>query len=136
MNASLTLAIGALAALCIGGSAQAQQINQLACQGFIANLPATLAGTRQYAPYNALGDGYVKFFGNIRARGNDGRPIDGRMTYEGYTNNVPFQGVIESPLGVYRIGVLDNTGGRMIIYDGRATLGPPQIFGEFGCDWR
>jgi hypothetical protein len=136
MKAALRTAACALAALCIDASAHAQQINQLACQGIIANLPAMLAGTRQYAPYNALGDGYVRFNGSIRARGNDGRPIDGRITYEGYTNNAPFPGVIESPLGVYRVGVLDNTGGRMIIYDGRATLGPPQIFGEFACDWR
>ena len=136
MNARQTAAICALAAIFIGTPAHAQQVSQLACQGVIANLPAVLRGTRQFVPHNALGDGYVRFNGTIRARGNDGRPIDGRMSYEGYTRTAPFQGVIESPLGVYRVGVLDNTGGRMIIYDGRPTLGAPSIFGQFVCDWR
>jgi len=129
-----------LAAICtmlgVGTPAHAQQVSQLACQGVIANLPAVLAGTRQFVPHNQLGDGYVRFAGTIRARGNDGRPIDGRMTYEGYTRTAPFPGVIESPLGVYRVSVLDNTGGRMVIYDGRPTLGAPNIFGQFVCEWR
>jgi hypothetical protein len=136
MNANRTVAICVLAALGIGTPAHAQQVSQLSCQGVIANLPATLVGTRQFVPHNPLGDGYVRFVGSIRARGNDGRLIDGRMTYEGYTRTAPFPGVIESPLGVYRVGVLDNTAGRMIIYEGRPTLGPPTIFGQFACDWR
>lgn len=138
MNARRIAAISALAlaALCAAAPAHAQQVSQLSCRGVIANLPATLVGTRHYVPHNAVGDGYVRFAGGIRARGNDGRPIDGRITYEGYTRTAPFPGVIESPLGVYRVGVLDNTAGRMIIYDGRPNLGPPNIFGQFVCDWR
>ena len=38
--------------------------------------------------------------------------------YEGYTATAPFSGVITTPQGVLRIGVLDNTGGEFIIYEG------------------
>lgn len=97
----------------------------------MGNVPAVLAGVRQYAAYNALGDGYVKFQGAVSAGG-----ITGRIAYEGYTATAPFAGVITSPRGALRIGVLDNTGGKMIIYEGTPRLGAPETIGQFVCNWR
>ena len=93
-------------------------------------------GHRQFQASNALGDGQVRFSGAIRARTADGREIDGTIEYGGFTRVLPFEGVIVSPLGTTAIGVLDNTGGQMIIYSGRATLGPPTVLGRFACNWR
>jgi len=130
-----------LATICVLGPmtaaapVHAQQFARLTCQGEISNMPAMLTGNRQFQPTNALGDGQVRFSGVIRARGADGRDIDGTIEYGGFTN-APFQGMIVSPLGNTSIAVLDNTGGQMIIYGGRATLGPPTILGRFACDWR
>jgi len=45
-------------------------------------------------------------------------------------------GAIQAPAGTISIGVLDNTGGSMIIYSGRASLGPPNEIGRFTCAWR
>ena len=104
---------------------------QLQCQGVMGNTPAVLSGVRRYAPYNAAGDGYVKFSGTVAAGG-----IRGNVAYEGYTQTAPFQGVIETPRGPLAISVLDNTGGRMIIYGGTPSLGPPQTIGEFVCRWQ
>jgi hypothetical protein len=116
---------------CASVPMQAQQSNRLTCQGTIRGVPAVLQGIRYFAPYNALDDGYVKFAGTISAGG-----ISGRMSYEGYTRTAPFGGVISSPIGVYRVSVLDNTGGRMIIYGGGPSLGPPETVGTFVCDWQ
>lgn len=92
---------------------------------------AVMSGVRQFAPSNAAGDGYVRFAGTVTAGG-----ISGRMVYEGYTQTAPFQGVIETARGPLRIAVLDNTGGRMIIYGGTPSLGPPQTIGQFICRWQ
>lgn len=97
----------------------------------MGDMSAVLAGVRVYSPYNALGDGYVKFVGQVSAGG-----IQGRIAYEGYTATAPFTGVITSPQGVLRIGVLDNTGGEMIIYEGTPRLGAPQTLGRFVCRWQ
>jgi hypothetical protein len=91
-------------------------------------VPAVIDGMRLYSTYNAMGDGQVQFQGQVAAQG-----IVGEMQYAGYTRTAPFQGVMSSALGTVQIGVLDNTGGRMIIYNGRATLGPPETIGEFVC---
>ena len=80
--------------------------------------------------YNSLGDGYVKFAGQVSAGG-----IQGRIMYEGYTATAPFSGVITTPQGVLRIGVLDNTGGEFIIYEGTPRLPRPQTLGRFVCRW-
>ena len=40
-----------------------------------------------------------------------------------------FRGVMSGPLGAMEIGVLDNTGGRMIIYSGRVRIGPSDTIG-------
>jgi hypothetical protein len=105
--------------------------NQLDCRGVLFGTPATLSGVRTFEATNALGDGYVRFQGGISAAG-----VRGRIAYEGYTRTAPFSGVMSSPLGTASIGVLDNTGGRMIIYDGKPSLGAPRTFGEFVCSWR
>jgi hypothetical protein len=120
----------ALIALCLCSQVRAQQRAQLNCQGAMGDVPSVLAGVRIYSPYNALGDGYVKFAGQVSAGG-----IQGRIMYEGYTATAPFSGVITTPQGVLRIGVLDNTGGEFIIYEGTARIGAPQTLGRFMCRW-
>jgi hypothetical protein len=110
--------------------AAAQQLNQLNCQGQIYGLPAIISGQRLFSPHNALGDGEVAFNGQIRA-GN----ITGTIQYGGYTN-AAFDGFIQSSAGSVGISVLDNTGGRMIIYEGGAHLGAPPEIGVFVCDWQ
>ena len=85
---------------------------------------------RQHAAYNALGDGQVQFNGTVSARG-----ITGQIFYGGYTATGAFQGIMSGPLGSMQIGVLDNTGGRMLIYNGRPTVGAPDTIGQFICAW-
>jgi hypothetical protein len=111
-------------------SAHAQQVAHLRCQGVLFGAQAVIDGTREYATYNALGDGQVRFAGTVAAGG-----LTGEMHYAGYTATEPFRGVMSGPRGAIEIGVLDNTGGRMIVYNGRATLGPPDAIGQFVCAW-
>jgi len=125
-----TLATAAILA-CAGSPVCAQQIHQLNCQGTIANFGAVLSGVRMFTPYNALGDGFVRFNGSVSAGGRTGR-----MIYEGCTRTAPFEGIIETPQGTWRIKVLDNTNGQMKIYDGKESLGAPPIVGNLGCSWR
>ena len=117
--------------LCTCTQVCAQQVNQLQCRGVMGDTPAVMSGVRQYAPYNAMGDGYVRFAGTVKAGG-----ISARVTYEGHTRTAPFEGIIATPQGPLRIGVLDNTGGQMIIYGGAPSLGPPQTIGQFVCKWQ
>jgi hypothetical protein len=124
-SAYLSLAV----AIC-SFSAHAQQVAHLRCQGVLFGSQAVIDGTREYATYNALGDGQVRFAGTVAAAG-----LTGEMHYAGYTATAPFRGVMSGPLGAMEIGVLDNTGGRMIIYNGRATLGPPDTIGQLVCAW-
>jgi hypothetical protein len=131
MMCKIPQVIYALIGLCLCTQARGQSNARLTCQGTMADVNATLSGVRQYAPYNPLGDGYVKFVGNVSAGG-----VSGRITYEGYTQSAPFDGLITSLGGQLSIRVLDNTGGQMIIYDGGASLGPPQIIGRFICGWQ
>jgi hypothetical protein len=121
----------ALAGICFAGQAFAQQVNRLDCQGSLSGTPAAISGTREFTQTTAVGDGYVRFQGGVAAGG-----MEGSVTYEGYTATAPFSGVMEGPLGRIAIGVLDNTGGRMIIYSGTPSLGPPNELGEFVCNWQ
>lgn len=121
----------AIVLLCACTQVCAQQVNRLQCQGVMGDTPAVMSGVRQYVPHNSLGDGYVRFVGAVTAGG-----IQGQVTYEGYTQTAPFEGVIATARGPLRIAVLDNTGGRMIIYGGAPSLGPPQTIGQFTCRWQ
>ena len=76
------------------GPLLAQPSAQLNCRGVMGDTPALLAGSRQYAAYNALGDGYVKFAGTVSAGG-----ITGRIVYEGYTQTGAFEGGSMPPVG-------------------------------------
>ena len=116
--------------LAASSSAYAQGAEHWRCEGQLYGVPAVIDGMRVYSTYNAMGDGQVQFQGQVAAQG-----IVGEMQYAGYTRTAPFQGVMSSPLGIVQIGVLDNTGGQMIIYNGRATLGPPETIGKFVCMW-
>ena len=127
--ARLTAAI--MAGLLVAGPAYAQQVNRLTCQGHFQGAQAMIVGLRQFTQTSAVGDGYVRFQGEIAAGG-----MTGRIAYEGYTATGAFEGFVSGPPGTIRIGVLDNTGGRMIIYGGTASLGPPTTLGEFGCHWQ
>jgi hypothetical protein len=129
MKYQITKSTCAVIALLLCSQAHAQQ-SRLTCQGAMGNVPAVLQGVRLHSAYNALGDGYVKFSGVVSAGG-----ISGRIAYEGYTATAPFDGAITTSQGVIRIGVLDNTSGQMIIYDGRPTLRAPDTLGRFVCRW-
>ncbi|HJQ59476.1 MAG TPA: hypothetical protein VJ890_21390 [Vineibacter sp.] len=118
---------GLLAAL----PAQAQQTHRLTCQGMFQGAPATIVGQRQFVPTSAMGDGQVRFQGEIATAG-----MRGQIAYEGFTATAPFAGYVSGPPGTLRIGVLDNTAGRMVIYGGAASLGPPTVLGEFVCRWQ
>lgn len=122
--------VAAATAFLFAVPAHAQQVNRLDCKGSIYDIEGTISGERYYRPYNALGDGEVAFNGAIEAGG-----IVGIIRYGGYTN-AAFDGFIQSAAGFLRISVLDNTGGRMIIYQGGASLGAPPEIGAFVCDWR
>ena len=121
----------ALAGACLCGQAVAQQMNRLDCQGELFGAPAAISGNRQFTPTSALGDGYVQFQGGVAAGG-----MQGSLLYEGYTANGAFAGTMEGPLGRMAVSVLDNTGGRMIIYDGAPSLGAPNQLGTFACNWQ
>ena len=123
--------IGCAAMLLFMCSQVRAQQSALSCQGVMGDVSAILSGTRQFASYNTLGDGYARFTGRVSAGG-----ISGRMVYEGYTRTAPFEGVITTSQGALKVSVLDNTGGQLIIYGGTASLGPPQILGRFVCRWR
>ena len=122
----------AVLALCVVTPVNAQNA-QLNCNGVINGWRSTLVGQRRFQATNALGDGYVQFRGVVRSRYGEA-PI----SWEGYSNLAPFQGVLRTPDGDYGVGVLDATGAngsQLIIYDGRASLGPPTVLGEFRCRW-
>jgi hypothetical protein len=106
------------------------EIHTLRCQGQFLGWPAMLVGQRQYIPYNEFGDGQVEFQGML-SWSTWRLPIQ----YQDYTNLAPYDGFLIDGQQLYSINVLDNTGGRFIIYDGRSTLGPPEIWGEFSCRW-
>ena len=110
------------------------QVAQLSCNGVINGWESRLEGKRIFQPTNAYGDGYVQFRGQLRSnRGST--PI----AWEGHSNLAPFQGVLRTSDGDYVIGVLDATGSdgsQLIIYDGRASLGPPTVLGQYRCRWR
>ncbi len=125
------LVVVAAIGLLVATPSHAQQTNRLACQGHFQGAQAMIVGLRQFAPTSAMGDGYVRFQGEIAAGG-----MTGRIIYEGYTATGSFDGYVSGPPGTIRIGVLDNTGGRMIIYGGTASLGPPTTLGEFRCQWQ
>jgi hypothetical protein len=126
-----TLVIGCLLSLVAlsWNPAQAQSSAHLRCQGSLFGAPAVINGIRLYRAYNALGDGQVQFNGTVAARG-----MTGQIVYGGYAIGA-FQGMMSGPLGSMRIAVLDNTGGRMLIYNGRPTLKAPDTIGQFICVW-
>ena len=126
-----TWAIGSVFSLVAFGwtPAHAQSSSHLRCQGSLFGAPAMIEGVRLYRTYNALGDGEVQFNGTVAAHG-----MTGRIVYGGYTN-AAFQGMMSGPLGAMTIAVLDNTGGRMLIYNGRPTLKAPDTIGQFICAW-
>lgn len=109
---------------------QQTETNTLYCQGQFWGYQATITGWRQYRPYNALGDGYVQFSGAMQI-GQFRLP----MTYEGWTA-MEFRGVLQTSQQTYNFKILDNTGGRMIIYEGRERLTAPATWGQFTCRWR
>jgi hypothetical protein len=129
-NGSAALACVLTLSAAAWSPAHAQSVSRLQCEGSLFGAPATIDGIRRYAAYNALGDGQVEFNGTVAARG-----MTGTIVYGGYTATGAFQGIMSGPLGSMQIGVLDNTGGRMLIYDGRPSLGAPETVGQFICSW-
>ena len=122
-----TIMLAALG-LAWGGEAIAQQTNRLDCEGFFGGYPAAIGGTR-YSQRTATLNEYVRFEGQIAVAGQRGT-----IAWEGAYP--PYQGIVQIPTYSATIGVLDNTGGRLVIYGGQASLGPPPELGQFGCQWR
>lgn len=112
------------------------EVYEVTGAGSFQNQRAEITGQYSYAPYNALGDGKVQFVGTLRS------PLgQAELGYEGYTNVTPYDGYLNVQSGpyqgnTYRVGILDNTGGQFVIYDGRPTLGAPNELGRFVCEWR
>jgi hypothetical protein len=114
--------------------AVAQEVSILHCEGYFMQGEAVIEGQRAYVPYNAMGDGTVKFSGVINS-------VHGtaRIYWEGYSQSAPFSGIVDTSAGPIYISVLDATGddgSKMIIYEDRASLGAPTILGELRCTWR
>jgi hypothetical protein len=42
----------------------------------------------------------------------------------------PYQG------NTYKVGILDDMGGKFLIFDGKPTLRAPNEWGRFVCQWR
>ena len=125
--------------LCSADTSLAQQVilHQLTCRGNFMGEPAELVGKQAYRPYNTLGDGTVQFSGTLRTPSGAAT-----LTYEGYTNPAPYEGRLHIPSGpyqgVYPVSILDATGNyneQFIIYEGRASLGPPNEWGRLVCTW-
>ena len=112
--------------------------------------PATLAQGGKVTTHQIQCDGY---FLNYPARVSGIRKFQESWGAGGYVSSVNFQGQLQSQQGtvglVYErgegllltnpptsIGILDNTGGKMKIYDGKPSLGAPTQLGEFTCQWR
>lgn len=115
----------------MAGANLSQRTDVLSCRGIFWGRQATITLLRQFVSYNAYGDGYVWAGGEMQI-GQYRLP----MTYEGYSNLAPYPGFIQSGLETYYFKILDNTGVRMIIYDGRERLTAPAIWGEFVCSWQ
>src|SRR5262245_40206918 len=72
-------------------------------------------------------------FGGVRGEIRAAQLV-GQIAYEGSTSGA-FPGYVSGPLGVVQVAVLDNTGGRMIVYEGTPSLGAPRELGVFVCAW-
>ena len=58
------------------------------------------------------------------------------LGYEGYTNLAPWDGYLYVQSGpyqgnTYKVGILDDTGGKFLIFDGKPTLRAPNEWGRF-----
>ena len=110
-------------------------VYEVRASGSFQNQRAMVTGRLVYAPYNALGDGRVQFVGTLSS------PLgQAELQYGGYTNLTPYEGYLyvqSGPLqgNTFRVGILDNTGGQFVIYEGTASLGPPNELGRFACQW-
>ena len=113
----------------------ATEVYEVAGTGSFQNQRATITGRYVYAPYNALGDGTVRFVGTLRS------PMgQAKLVYEGYTKLAPYDGYLYVQSGPYqgnsyRVGILDKTSGQFVIYDGKPTLRAPNEWGRFVCEW-
>jgi hypothetical protein len=114
----------------------ATEVDEVMGTGSFQNQLATISGLRVYAPYNAMGDGTVRFVGTLRS------PLgQAELGYEGYTNLAPYGGYLYMQSGpyqgnTYKVRILDNTGGQFVIDDGKPTLRAPNELGRFVCQWR
>ena len=117
----------------ITAQAQPRQIHHtLKGRGVVFGLQAVMQGQRVYTASSSSGDGdYVQFEGMIQTSQGTAR-----FVYGGYVQLGAFPGIIETPQRKIFVKVLDNTGGKMIIYSGQESLGAPDILGEFVCNWQ
>ena len=99
--------------------------HRLECSGYFFNKPVRISGIRQLRESWGRG-GYVTFVN-----------FEGRMQSQQGTAGLIYentQGVLLTTPPMSLV-ILDNTGGKMMIYDGRPTLGAPQQLGQLLCKW-
>lgn len=109
----------------------ATEVYEMTGTGSFQEQAATIAGQYASERYNALGDATVRFVGTLRSSLGQAE-----LSYEWDTNLAPYDGYLNVQGNAYKVGILDNTGGEFIIYDGTPTLGPRNELGRFVCQWR
>ena len=101
-------------------------IHRIICDGDFMNNPARISGMRQLSQSWGRGGNvnYIDFKGQLESLGNV-YPLE-------YYKRAHYNGVLytEPPM---RITVLDNTGGKMKIYE--KSYQAPRQLGEFVCQW-
>jgi len=114
----------------------ANEVYELPGMGTFQNQRAMITGQKVYGPVNARGNYPFRFVGTLRS------PMgEAALGYEGYTNLAPWDGYLYVQSGpyqgnTYKVGILDDTGGQFLIFDGKPTLGAPNEWGRFECQWR
>lgn len=124
---SLALLMGCVNSL----SAQQEVIYQNRSQGFLAGYNASIDITCTCIHQNDPSYDTQKCNGEILAGG-----YRYTLAYKGYISTPPYEGIMGTPTGNIKVGILSSTGGKFKIYSGKATLGPPEVYGEFIANWR
>lgn len=123
-----------LALTCINSlSAQQKTVWQNQSQGYLVGYQASIDVTCTFVHHNPQDPSYDSHScrGQIRVGGHLYT-----LVYEGYVSNSPYDGVLGTPSGNMRVGILSSTGGKIQIYSGKASLGPPELHGEFLAKWK
>lgn len=123
-----------LALFCVNSlMAQNSSVWQNQSQGYLFGYQASIDVSCTFVHYNSQDPSYDSHscHGKIRV-GN----YLYTLAFEGYVSNPPYNGILGAPSENIRVGILSSTGGKFKIYSGKATLGPPELYGEFMAKWK